>query len=169
MAWEKKKQKAHSPSFPPSLHHLCLMASWASNVHCVWMSCKCTQVCWCCLYYQDFFFCFLVTNARLEAGKKACLIWFILVWALWQPLSRSAIISSQTGPTKPSQLDNEIHYELRAKRTARLNKDAQTHPRRVWCTCQCQRPCKPLNLCVLTCPATVSYISLLCARCVCCL
>lgn len=29
-------------------------------------------------------------------------------------------------PDRPSQLDNEIHYDLRAKRTARLNKDAHT-------------------------------------------
>lgn len=38
-----------------------------------------------------------------------------------------AIISHQTGPTKPAQLDNEIHYDLVAKRTARKNKDMCTH------------------------------------------
>lgn len=51
----------------------------------------------------------------------------VRVYVLWKPFSHPAIISCQTGPTKPTQLDNEIHYDLRAKRTARQNKDMYTH------------------------------------------
>ena len=46
---------------------------------------------------------------------------------LWQLLGHPAIISHQTGPTKPAQLDNEIHYDLLARRTVRQqNKDTCT-------------------------------------------